>query len=254
MNTQDCVSLVLITKNASSTLARTLESAASLVQEIVVIDDMSTDDTPAIAGRFGAKVYRIPESHEGRQRALSLKYATYDWILSLDSDEVVSPELAAEIKDVLGHAGSGHDGYKMVFRNHFLGKPVTRGGETYSMLRLFRKSKVRVDDTPIHSQFHLKRGEPGTLRNRLDHYSYRSIGQVLRKFTAYARREARKKAALGEQTDLKRLTMYPLHMFWARFVEDNGYRDGFHRIPLDMAFAYMEFMTYWYLLWERKRN
>lgn len=244
---------VLITKNAASTLARTLESVRPLAAELLVIDDMSTDQTAKIAASFGARVEQFPEPHEGRQRMQCLSRARTRWILSLDSDEVVSAELAREIRAVLAQKHP-HAGYILMFQNHFLGHPVRYGGESYGMLRLFRKDAVTVDDTPIHSQFHLKTGTPGVLQHKLYHYSYRSLSQVFRKFTAYARREAGRKYGAGERSSIKKLTLYPLHMVWARFIEDKGYKDGLIRLPLDLAFGYMEFMTYWYLWNLQQRN
>lgn len=245
------ISCVLITKNAAETLDRTLASVHKWVDEIVIFDDASTDETKKIAEKYQARYINHPLHHEGKQRILSLQHAKFDWILSLDSDEIVSNKLRAEIMSVLSQKKIPHDAYIFKFRNHFLGKPVSHGGESYSMVRLFRQSKVYIDDVQIHSQYHLRYGEPGVLREPLDHYSYRSLRQVYGKFTSYAKREAAKKFEMGERSGLKQITLYPLHMFYARFIEDGGYKDGWHRIPLDLGFAYMEFLTYWLLLWKR---
>lgn len=244
MNHLHPISCVLITKNCADTLPQTLDSVKDWVDEIVMIDDCSTDTTRDIGKKYGARVLKIAESHEGRQRILSLKHATYEWILSLDSDEVISSELKQEIEGILNTKQPNYDGYRMQFQNHFLGHPVAHGGESYRMLRLFRKSKVTVDNESIHSQFHVKDGKEGILQNKLLHYSYRSLQQVYSKFTKYAIREAHKKIKNGEKTGIKKVTMYPIHMFYARYIEDKGYKDGWQRIPLDLGFAYMEFMTY----------
>jgi glycosyltransferase involved in cell wall biosynthesis len=244
------ISCVLITKNASSTLERALQSVYEWVDEIVIIDSDSIDDTRIIGKQFNAKIISISESHEGRQRMNSLRYPRNDWVLSLDSDEVVSPVLQKEIIKTLSSKPT--DGYLLNFRNHFLGHPVEHGGEYYSMLRLFRRSKVYVDNSSVHSQFHLVTGNPLSLREKLDHYSYRSLMQVYRKFTSYAIREAHKKIENGEKTGLKKITMYPAHMFWARFIEDKGYKDGLVRLPLDIGFAYMEFLTYFLMFFIKK--
>ena len=67
---------------------------------------------------------------------------------------------------------------------------------------------------------------------------------MYKKFTAYAFWEAKDKFKSGERSSLKKLILYPVHMFWARFIKDKGYKDGYFRIPLDLGFAYMEFLTY----------
>ena len=71
------------------------------------------------------------------------------------------------------------------------------------------------------------------------------------KFTDYAKREARQKINKGEKSSIKKIVFYPLHMFWARFIKDKGYKDGIFRIPLDVGFAYMEFLTYVLILFYR---
>lgn len=244
------LSCVLITKNASETLEKTLKSVYGWVDEIVMLDDESTDSTIEIGNKYKAKIINSHQPHEGRQRMNSLRHSQNDWILSLDSDEVVSKNLRKEISNVLQKPSA--DGYIVKFRNYFLGYKVEHGGEYYEMLRLFRKSKVYVDDTSIHSQFHLESGDPEYLQEKLDHYSYRSLWQVYSKFTKYAIREAHKKVKNGEKTSLKKVTLYPAHMFYARFIEDFGYKDGIIRIPLDVGFAYMEFLTYFLMFFIKK--
>ena len=77
---------------------------------------------------------------------------------------------------------------------------------------------------------------------------------MYKKFTDYAIREAKQRRLNGESTSLKKIVMYPPHMFWARFIKDEGYRDGLFRIPLDLGFAYMEFLTYMTMLFLPKQN
>ena len=129
-----------------------------------------------------------------------------------------------------------------------MGRPVNRGGEDYKMLRLFRKDSVLITPALVHEGFRLKKEEVGMLKSKILHYSYRSLTQMYAKFTNYAVREAKQKAEKREKTSLKKIFFYPLHMFWARFIEDRGYKDGIFRIPLDVGFAYMELLTY-ILLW-----
>jgi glycosyltransferase involved in cell wall biosynthesis len=245
------LSCILITKNAAETLARTLASVTDLADEIIIADDCSTDGTVEIAKSYGARVIHSPEPSEGKQRIVSLQAARGEWVLCLDSDEVVSPELHQEIKAILHSSQTQKhqpSGYLIPYTNFFLGHPVRHGGESYQALRLFRRNAVKVDVQPIHATFVLTSGRSGVTTGTIYHYSYRSLAQVFRKFTQYSFREAARKHAAGERSGLKQITLYPIHMFYARFIEDKGYKDGLFRIPLDLAFAYMEFLTYWLLL------
>ena len=103
-----------------------------------------------------------------------MKYVTGDWVLILDSDEVVSEKLKKEIKKVSRQARKSNlVAYEIPFQNHFLGRPVKYGGENYKMLRLFRKEALEIKPLELHNYFVIKRGETGKLKGKIFHYSYR---------------------------------------------------------------------------------
>ena len=243
------VSLLTITKNAQETLEKTLLSVEGLVDEIIIIDDYSTDGTLAIAKKYRAKIFLHHDKDFGEQKAYGLKKCQNKWVLVLDSDEFLSPALKQEIallfktKKIDDYAG-----FLIPFKNHFLGKPVNYGGENYKMLRLFRKDSVKINSALVHEKFEIKKGKIGELKNKVYHYSYRSLWQMFKKFTDYGLREAKQKLEKNEKITLKKLFLYAPHMFYARFIKDKGYKDGLFRISLDLGFAYMELLSYWGLL------
>jgi len=249
------LSLLTITKNAQETLEKTLSSAADLVNEIIIIDDYSTDKTLEIAKKYQAKIFLHYEKDYGRQKRYGLKKCQNQWVLVLDSDEFLTPALQKEIylifktKKIEKYAG-----FFIPFQNHFLGKPINYGGEDYKMLRLFKRDCVKINSALVHEKFEIKKGKIGDLKNKIFHYSYRSLCQMFKKFTDYALREARQKFEKNEKITLKKLFLYGPHMFYARFIKDHGYKDGPFRIPLDLGFAYMEFLTYWGLLILKIKN
>ena len=116
------------------------------------------------------------------------------------------------------------------------------------MLRLFRKNSANMTPSLIHEHFKLSKGKSGRLKGKIFHHSYRSFPQIFVKFTDYGIRMAKEKFLSGEKSSFKKIFIYPIHMFWARFIKDKGYEDGLFRIPLDLGFAYMEFITYVTLL------
>lgn len=239
----------MIVKNVKDILEKSLESTLNLFDEIVLIDNISSDKTVEIAKSYKAKIYWYGSKSESKQKEYGLRKVMNDWVLVLDGDEVISEKLKQEIKK-LEIEKLGASGFYIPYQNYYLGKPLKHGGESYKMLRLFQKEAVSVTPLTVHASFVLKKGRAGILKNKILHYSYRSIPQLLKKFTDYAIREARQKAYKGEKTSFRKIFLYPLHMFWARFIKDKGYKDGFFRIPLDLGFAYMEFLTYvslWYL-------
>lgn len=258
LNMKVSLSLLIITKNAEETIEKTLESVKNLVDEIVIVDNYSCDKTVEIAKRHQAKVFFYKGKDLGKQAGLGLNKCKGRWILVLDADEYLSPGLKKEIKKIFDIRYSilgKYTGFYIPFQNHFLGKQVNYGGENYQMLRLFRKDSVDIKPAIVHHKYFLKKGKAGYLKNKIIHHSYRSLFQMFKKFTEYAVREAKQKAQKGEKSSLKKIFLYPPHMFWARFIKDKGYKDGLFRIPLDLGFAYMEFVTYFFLLiYKLKRN
>lgn len=271
------LSLLMITKNAEETIQESLMSVKKLVDEIVIIDDYSTDKTSEIARQHGAKIFFHKESDLGKQRKYGLSKVNGEWVLALDSDEVISKELAIEITNLKNsnfHLPAGGlnsksqknkkvtsdrlqvTGFYIYFQNHLLDRPLHYGGENYKKLWFFKKNCVIIEPALVHENFKLKKGKSGILKNKIYHYSYKSISQMYKKFTDYSFREARQKALKGEKCSFKKIFLYPIHMFWVRFIKDKGYRDGLFRLPLDLGFAYMEFLTYvllWVYSW-RKSN
>lgn len=243
------LSFVMITKNAGEVVEDCLISVDGWVDEIIVVDDFSTDDTVEICTKYGARVIQRHEYDLGRQKAFALSQAKGAWVLHLDADERVSPGLKTQILEAIKQ--KEYDGYKIQYLNHFLGNPIRHGGEDYAMVRLFRRDKASVSSSPVHEHVEVA-GEIGLLEGPILHFSYRSISQLFSKFTDYAHREAKRKRAAGERVTLRKLFIDPPHLVWARYIESGGYRDGFVRLLLDVAFGYMEFMTYVFLL--RKRG
>jgi len=248
------LSLVVITKNAEKYLNKTLSSVNKLADEKIVIDDYSTDNTVKIAKKYRAKIFLHHDRDLGKQRAYGLKKVTKEWVLILDADEWLSNNLRKEIVKLLNCYIVKYDAYWIPFQTHFLGKPLHYGGENYNKLRLFKKDAVIVKPSLVHEQYRLIKGKAGYLKNKVYHYSYQSIASMFKKFTDYAKRTAEEKINNNEKTSLKKIILYPIHMFWARFIKDKGYRDGLFRIPLDLGFAYMEFLTYSLMLFMTRQS
>ncbi len=246
------LSLVMITKNAEELLEKSLESVQGLVDEIILVDDYSKDRTLEIARKYGANIYLRQERNLGKQKAYGLQKAKGEWILFLDSDEILPPYLKKEIliilKSKVQDLKSNIVAYRIPYQNHFLGRPIHHGGENYEMIRLFKKKHAISHPSLVHEKIEIETGKIERLKHKIYHYSYRSFIQLYTKFTDYAVREAEQKHAKKEKTSLKKIFLYPLHMFWARFIEDKGYKDGIFRLPLDIGFAYMEFLTYLLML------
>lgn len=233
----------MTTRNADAVLDRCVASVQSIADEVVAVDAGSTDRTLSILSAAGARIVRTRSNHLGRNKARGIAVARHSLILLLDSDEILSSLLAQSINRVK-RSKSILNGYQVRFHNHYLQRRLRYGGENYVMVRLFRRSKLRFRAHSIHEHVEALNHDTPILPGYINHYSYRSITQMLSKFTQYALLESTAKYRAGERSSLKKIVLYPVHMFWARFIKDKGYRDGCWRIPLDLGFAYMEWLTY----------
>jgi len=251
------LSLLMITKNGQDTIEKSLLSVIKWVDEIVIIDDCSTDNTikkvkslklKVKSSNLKLKIFENREDDLGKQRMFGLQKCANNWVLVLDSDEVVSEKLKREIVTLLHCYIVKYEGFFIPFQNHYLGRGLKHGGESYKKLVLFKKDKVIIKPGLVNERFEMPSKKIETLKNKIYHHSYRSISQMYKKFTDYGVRNAKEKVRKGESTSLKKIFLYPLHMFWARFIKDKGYKDGLFRIPLDIGFAYMEFLSYFLMV------
>ncbi|MFZ2026508.1 MAG: glycosyltransferase [Microgenomates group bacterium] len=234
------VTILIITKNSQATLGETLRSAKKLTDTLLVVDDYSTDKTCAIARTFGATVVRRKSAGFADQRAFALTQVATEWTLVLDSDEILTDVNIEELNEAL--LNPTKDGYSLHFRNHLFGKRLIQG-ELHKKLVLFKTKKAHIKDVWVHEQYEVD-GKVGELQSEVIHNSYRSPLQILVKFMKYALLQAKDHKKNGTHVGMRELFLNPLHMFYARFIEDKGYLDGLPRFFLDVAFAKMEFFSY----------
>jgi len=237
------LSVLILSKNNEDVLENCLKSTEKLNCDIIIIDSHSTDNTLTIAKSYTKKIYDYKGLNLGKKRKFAINKVRSEWILFLDADERLSNKLIIEINTTISEY-SKYNSFFIPFANHYLGKRVRHGGENYKMIRLLKKSDTLIKPSLVHEEIYSKTKKTGVLNGKIFHYSYRSINQLYSKFTDYAFRDAKQKAQNKEKTSLKKIFLYPLHMFWSRFIKDKGYKDGLFRIPLDLGFAYMEFLTY----------
>ena len=142
-------SIVIVTKNASAMIGRLLDSVEGLSDDIVVCDTGSSDDTPEIAESKGVRLYRIPWEGYGPSKSKAAGFAAYDWVLSLDSDEKVDPELYEALNN--WQPSNEHTVYQVHWKN-FIGDWWIRHGGFGNdwKTRLFNRKKTGWDDAIIH--------------------------------------------------------------------------------------------------------
>ena len=212
-------SVVLITRNAAAQLPDCLASVA-FADEVVVVDSGSSDGTAEVAARYGARVVQKEWLGFGRQKQFAVEQAAHDWVLCLDADERVSPELAASLVRAL--AAPATPIYRMARRNRFLGHWL-RHGEGYPdwSLRLFDRRQARWSDDAVHEKV-LHSASPGTLTGDLLHESAEDLGRYLDKQNRYSTLAAEELHRQGRRAGVAELALSPL----VRFVKFYFFRLG----------------------------
>ncbi|TSC88435.1 MAG: Glucosyl-transferase [Microgenomates group bacterium Gr01-1014_16] len=223
------LSVVLATFNEEENLGQCLESVQDIIDEIVVVDGESTDKTVEIAKKFGARIISTtnkPNFHINKNMAIDA--ATGDWILQLDADEVVSPELSSEIKKEIN--SKKYNGYWMNRKNWFLNRFLTKGGQYPDpTLRLYRKGKGRLPANDVHEQAEVE-SEVGHLKNDLLHYRDTSFEKYMEGFNRYTTfvslQLADRKININLSNALLYLFLKPPLTFLKIYFRHRGYVDG----------------------------
>ena len=217
------LSAVLITRNAAAVLAPCLESLA-FADEIVVVDSGSSDGTAEIAGRYGARLVQKEWLGFGRQKQYAVDQARHDWVLCLDAEETVSPQLAASIQAAL--AAPVSPVYRMPRRNRFLGRWLSHGeGYPDWSPRLFNRMNARWSDDLVHEKV-LYAVTPGTLQGDLLHDSSDDLTAYLERQNRYTTLAARQAYELGRSAGLFHILMSPVVRFLKFYVLRLGFLDG----------------------------
>jgi len=241
------LSVVIITKNEAAHIVDCLDSVA-FADEIIVLDSGSTDATRELARALGARVEVNAEwPGFGLQKNRALDLATGDWVLSLDADERVPPELAEEIQRVL--ADPAADGYRVARLSNFCGRWMRHSGWWPDhVLRLFRRESGRFSDDVVHEHVELD-GRVATLRGHLLHYPYASLELFIDKINRYSTDAALKAHARGRRTTV----LGPFgHGFWTfvrHYVLRRGFLDGWQGLILAGMAATGSFYRYAKLFW-----
>lgn len=221
--TRQPLSVAIITLNAASQLEECLKSI-DFVDDIVVIDSGSTDGTQALAMRYGARVIDQDWLGFGPQKQFAVDSAVHDWVLCLDADERVSPELQASIKNALKNPLTAT--FRFPRCNRFLGRYL-KHGEGYPdwSLRLFDRRQARWSDDAVHEKVETQ-SVTGELKGDLLHDSAESLASYLTKQNRYTSLAADMALAAGKRATFGRLALSPIIRFIKFYFIRQGFRDG----------------------------
>ncbi len=231
------ISAVIITLNEEKRLPRLLRTL-DFVDEIVVVDAFSQDKTVEVASSFGAKVYQKRWEGYATQRNYGLQKATYPWVLSVDADEAISPELRDEILRLDFFA----DGYLIRRETYFAGRPMHCCGWWPDWgVRLFRKEMARWEGDWVHETLVFK-GKTKKLRGKVLHYPYDSAGEIFQRMGKYAELWAKKEK--DRNPSWWRVCAEPVGTFFSSYFLKGGFLAGWRGFTVCFAQAYYSFLKY----------
>ena len=239
---------VVLTKNEKRHIGDCLDSLA-WADDRVVFDDFSTDGTVEIAQARGARVIRHALENFSTQRNAALQAVEATWILFVDADERVTPDLADEVRQAIGRAGEqARAGWWIPRYNYMIGHRM-QGGGWYPdcQLRLLRRDRARYDPAhPVHEIVILD-GEAGTLQSPFIHHNYDTVAQFRRKMGRYTAFEADILFQQGIRARPWTYVTMPFREFWRRFVKLRGYRDHLYGLLFCGLMGWYTFLAYWRL-------
>jgi glycosyltransferase involved in cell wall biosynthesis len=249
--TRPRISVLLITLDAERMLEDVLESVA-WADEIVIVDSGSTDRTAEIARRFTPAFHTFPYEGHGAQRQRTLELSSGDWILYVDADEVVTPELRASIEQAVREPGECV-AYRMELYTWFFGRWFGPGSWRKEWkVRLFRRDRGRFDSRPIHEGAHID-GPIGNLTGPLLHYPYRDIAHVVEKANLYSGAMADDRYDAGKRSSAGVAVLRAFGRFTRDYVFGGEFLKGSAGLVRSTLNGYYTFLKY-AKLWERSED
>ena len=245
------LTVTVITRNEASNIAAALESV-SWADEIIVVDSCSTDDTVGIARRLATRVEVREWPGYSAQKNYAADLAANDWVLSLDADERVTPQLAREIRGLLA-TPPAFSGYRIPRVAWYLGRWI-RSTDWYPdyQLRLYNRQAGRWNERRVHESVAID-GPAGQLRHELEHYPYRDISHHIQTIDRYTTLAAEDWLAGGRRASAWQTFFYPRFAFLRNYVLKRGFRDGAAGLIVSLLNSYYVFLKL-AKLWELTRN
>ena len=186
------ISVFIIAQNEADRIAITINSVKGWVDEVIVVDSGSSDETVRIAESLGAKTFFNAWPGYGMQKRFGEDQCRNHWLLNLDADEEITPALAEEIKALFAAGEPPLAGYILKVRDLLLGeKALAPLAHTNYCLRLYNRAYGRFSDSPVHDSVILERGETRLLNAPMLHRSFRSLAHAVEKINSYSTAQAR---------------------------------------------------------------
>lgn len=240
------LSVAMIVKNEAENLEKCLKTIQGWVDEIVILDSGSTDNTEEVALKFGAKFYTNTDwPGFGKQRQIAQQYVTSDYVLWLDADERVTPELRQSIQSAV-EKNEENVIYKISRLSEVFGRKI-RHSNWYPdfVLRLYKTKFTQYNNEPVHEKVIIPNNATvEKLSGDLEHYTYKDMHHYLVKSAGYAKAWAEKREKAGKKGSLFSAFTHAIGCFTKMYILNAGFFDGKQGLLLAILSAHSTFVKY----------
>ena len=242
MTTKLALSVFIIAQNEADRIPLTIDSVRDWVDEIIVIDSGSTDDTVKVAESLGARVIFNEWKGYGPQKVLGETLCRNDWILNLDADEETTPELASEIQALF--AGEPPCGaYRLhILPLHSFQDTGHKWTATQKPVRLYRKSMAGFKDSTVHDSVVVRGGGTGALKGMVNHRSFRSLAHHVEKLNSYSSAQAEDLHRRGRNPTGIELVIVPVLAFLKQYLLRREFVNGIDGVIISYMYAFQRFI------------
>lgn len=237
------ISVIVISYNEADRIGDSLSSVAEWADEIILFDNGSTDGTIDIAKQFTDKVFVTDWPGYGKQKQRALNEAQYEWVLSIDADEQLTPELRAEI-DYMVSSGKGEIAYRIPWAVTIYNKRLDFGRSGRAPLRLFKREGARFSEASVHEKVLLPVGKVGLLHERLLHFTHRDLKHAMDKFNQYAWLWATERFKKGKKSSMPLAIIHGSWTFIVAFFLRLGFLDGYRGFLMAVHISLYTFNKY----------
>ncbi|WP_340202646.1 glycosyltransferase family 2 protein [Ascidiimonas sp. W6] len=253
MKTREKLTVIIPVYNEAIHIKDVLASV-DFADELIVLDSYSTDDTLAIAREFNPTILQRKFDYHAAQKNWAIPQASHEWILIVDADERVTPELKEEILHHLANPPEASvAGFWIGRINHFMEQRIHYSGwRNDKVIRFFRKSRCRYEDKFVHEEI-IAQGEVAQLNAKLLHYTYASMDTFMEKLNRYATLQARDYDAKTGRLTAYHFVVKPIWGFVKHYMVQSGFRDGVPGLVIGYIQGYTVFMRY-VKLWLLRRS
>lgn len=239
-------------KNERMNIRPCIEAARLVADEILIADSGSTDETMDIVREMGdCRLIEREFVNYSDFKNWAIPQASHNWVLIVDADERVTPELAAEIRQILAAPPRHLDGYWVRRRNMFMGHEIKHcGWDTDKVFRLFRRDACRYRDCRVHEEIDVDPDRAGRLEQRLLHYTYWTYDQYFAKYVNYTRWGAEDMWDRGKRTSFAKLLCRPFLRFFLLYIVRLGFLDGLAGLQICLLQSFFVSFVKQARLWE----